>query len=66
MVQNVQRIFSNFPIIFLIFIIHAKVDPHSGLLKGTKMFSFFLIFRAPKKYLNLEQSKSRQNGLKIS
>ena len=60
--KNFQQ-FSNH---FSIFIIHAKVDPHLGLLKRTKMFSFFKIFQAPQEYLNLEQSKSRQNGLKIS
>ena len=43
--KNFQQ-FSNH---FSIFIIHAKVDPHSGLLKRTKMHSFFEIFQAPQK-----------------
>ena len=45
MVQNFQQ-FSNH---FSIFIIHAKVVPHSGLLKRTKIYSFFEIFQAPQK-----------------
>ena len=50
----------------MFYVCFKKVDPHSGLLKRTKMFSFFKIFRAPPKFLNLQQSKSCQNGLKIS
>ena len=60
--KNFQQ-FSNH---FSMFIIHAIVVPHSRLLKRTKIYSFFEIFQAPPKYLYLQQSKSRQNGLKIS
>ena len=66
MVQNFSKNFQQFSNHFSIFIIHAKVVPHSGLLKRTKMHSFLKYFKPPQKYLNLQQSKSRQNGLKIS
>ena len=36
-----SKIFQQFSNHFSIFIIHVKVDPHLGLLKRTKMFSFF-------------------------
>ena len=60
------KIFKEFSNHLSIFIIYGKVDPHSELLKRTKnVFIFFKYFTPPPKYLNLQQSKSRQNGLKI-
>ena len=47
--KRISKIFQQFSNHFSIFIIHAKVVPHSGLLKRTKMHSFFEIFQAPPK-----------------
>ena len=41
--------FQQFSNHFSIFIMHAKVVPHSGLLKKTKIYSFLEIFQAPQK-----------------
>ena len=43
-----------------------KLSPTRDSKKGKKMYSFFEIFQAPQQYLNLQQSKSHQNGLKMS
>ena len=66
MVENVQRIFSNFPINFQFSLYMQKLTPLGALKKEKNVFFFFKYHVPPKIKLNLQQSKSHQNGLKIS
>ena len=62
MVQNFQRILTSFPILFQLSLYMQKLSQIWVL----KKYIFFKYFAPPKMFLNLQQSKSRQNGLKIS
>ena len=59
------RNFPEFSTYFSVFIIHSFYVSHSGLIKLIKSFSFCKIFQAPQKYLNMQNPKDAQNGLKL-